>query len=93
MEEETRLSHEEFVIRAMKTLRKGSYKGLHVVYSGFNDAFRQYFPGDNPVEAIDRLVAAGKIVKLPTRRGVRIYLPDDAPPTVGTSALDRMGLS
>lgn len=50
---EPKLSEEEFVIRAIGKLR-GKHKGLHSVFSGFNDAFRGYF-GTNPVETVQRL--------------------------------------
>jgi len=36
-------SYEEFVRRAIESLRAEGYKGIHSVYSGFNDAFRRYF--------------------------------------------------
>jgi hypothetical protein len=41
--EEKKLSEHEFVIRAIKKLRKPPYKGIHSVYSGFNRAFKDYF--------------------------------------------------
>jgi len=51
---------------------------IHSVYSGFNQAFREYF-GTNPVEATTKLAQEGKIVTRPVRGGVTIYLPEDAP--------------
>jgi hypothetical protein len=36
-----RLSHEEFVKKAIVSLRKEGYKGIHSVYSGFNVAFKK----------------------------------------------------
>jgi hypothetical protein len=47
MEEGKKLTEEEFVIQAIKKLRKEPYRGIHSVYSGFNEAFRKYF-GTNP---------------------------------------------
>ena len=35
------LNEEEFVFRAIKRLRKPPYKGIHSVYSGFNQAFKE----------------------------------------------------
>ena len=58
---EAKISEYEFVVRAIKTLAKPPYKGIHSVYSGFNQAFREYF-GTNPVEATTRLAQEGKIV-------------------------------
>ncbi len=60
MEGEKKLTEEEFVLQAIKKLRKEPFRGIHSVYSGFNEAFRKYF-GTNPVEATSRLAAAGKI--------------------------------
>jgi hypothetical protein len=74
----TQLSEEEFVRRAIKRLRKPPYKGIHSVYSRFNQAFKEHF-GKNPVEATQKLAGEGKIVIRPVRGGVMIYLPDEAP--------------
>jgi hypothetical protein len=89
-----KLSHEEFVKKAILSLRKEGYKGIHTVYSGFNDAFRKYFPGDNPVEVTNQLAQEGKIVLRPVKGGVMMYLPEDAPEakTGGEEALRKMGL-
>lgn len=76
-EEKPKLSEEEFVKRAIKKLR-GNYKGIHTVYSGFNQAFKQYF-GTNPIETTQRLAKEGKINIRPVKGGVMLYLPEDAP--------------
>lgn len=76
-EEKPKLSEEEFVRRAVKKLR-GNYKGIHTVYSGFNQAFKQYF-GTNPIETTQRLAKEGKISIRPVKGGVMLYLPEDAP--------------
>ena len=78
MEEEKKLTEDEFVIQAIKKLRKDPYLGIHSVYSGFNEAFRKYF-GTNPVEATTRLAAGGKIEPRPLKGGVMLYLPGEAP--------------
>jgi hypothetical protein len=78
MEEERKLNEEEFVLQAIKKLRKEPYRGIHSVYSGFNEAFRKYF-GTNPVEATSRLVADGKIETRPFKGGVMLFLPGEAP--------------
>ncbi len=77
------LTEYEFVARAIKRLRKPPYKGIHSVYSGFNQAFRDYFEKD-PVEATTRLAKEGKIVTRPVRGGAVLYLPGDAPSTTGS---------
>jgi hypothetical protein len=56
MEEERKLTEEEFVLQAIKKLRKEPFRGIHSVYSGFNEAFRKYF-GTNPVEVTSGLAA------------------------------------
>jgi hypothetical protein len=78
MEEERKLTEEEFVVQAIKRLKKDPYRGIHSVYSGFNEAFRKYF-GANPVEATTRLTAEGKIETRPFKGGAMIFLPGEAP--------------
>ena len=75
---EEKISEYEFVIRAIKRLKKPPYKGIHSVYSGFNQAFREYFNKD-PVESTTKLAQEGKIVTRPVRGGATLYLPEDAP--------------
>jgi hypothetical protein len=86
------MTEEEFVIRAIRALRKPGYKGIHSVYSGFNEAFRKYFGGRDPVEVTNRLASEGKIVVRPARGGVMLYLPEDGvPPTTSADeALERI---
>jgi len=78
MEEERKLTEEEFVLQAIKKLRKEPFRGIHSVYSGFNEAFRKYF-GTNPVEATSRLAAEGKIETRLFKGGVMLFLPGEAP--------------
>lgn len=89
-----KLSHEEFVRKAIVSLRKEGYKGIHTVFSGFNDAFKKYFVGENPVEITNRLAQEGKIVIRPVKGGVMLYLPEEAPAAKGggDEALKKMGL-
>jgi hypothetical protein len=85
-----KLTEYEFIVRAIKKLRKPPYKGIHTVYSGFNQAFREYF-GTNPVEVTQRLAAEGRIVTRPVKGGVTIYLPEDAPAMRGAgNVLERI---
>jgi len=78
MEDEGKLTEEEFVLQAIKKLRKDPFRGIHSVYSGFNEAFRKYF-GTNPVEATSRLAAEGKVETRPFKGGVMLFLPGEAP--------------
>lgn len=85
-----KLSEFEFVVKAIKKLRKPPYKGIHSVYSGFNQAFRDYF-NKNPVDVTTKLADEGKIIIRPIRGGVTLYLPEDAPATWGgKNALDKI---
>jgi hypothetical protein len=77
-ESQPKIGEEEFVFRAIKRLRKPPYRGIHSVYSGFNQAFKEHF-GKNPVETTQRMAAEGKIAVRPVRGGVMLYLQEDAP--------------
>ena len=89
-----KLSYEEFIRQAILKLRTGNYKGIHSVYSGFNEAFRKYYDGVNPVEVTNRLAKEKKITIRPVKGGVMLYLPEDAPQTArADQALKKMGLS
>jgi len=89
-----KLGHEEFVKKAIVTLRKEGYKGIHTVFSGFNTAFKKYFAGENPVEVTNKLAQEGKVVIRPVKGGVMLYLPEDAPASrdAADEALKKMGL-
>jgi len=89
-----RLSYEEFVKKAIVSLRTEGYKGIHSVYSGFNSAFKKYFNGENPVEATNKLAQEGKIILRPVKGGVMLYLPEEAPASrnLADEALEKMGL-
>jgi hypothetical protein len=88
-----KLSPEEFVKLAIGRLRLENYKGIHSVYSGFNDAFKGYFDGANPIEATGELSRLGKIMLRPVKGGVMLYLPGDGPEmSRGDMALKKMGL-
>ena len=89
-----KLSHEEFIKKAIVDLRQKGYKGIHTVYSGFNTAFKKYFDGENPVDATNKLAKEGKIVIRPVKGGVMLYLPEEAPivKNLGDDALKKMGL-
>ncbi len=89
-----KLSHEEFIKKAIISLRKDNYKGIHTVYSGFNNAFKKYYDGENPIDVTNKLAGEGKIVIRPVKGGVMLYLPEDAPQSknAGDDALKKMGL-
>jgi len=75
-------SHEEFFKLAIVRLRNTSKSsGIHTVYSGFNQAFREYFKED-PIKVTQELASDGKIELRPVKGGVMIYLPGEAPQRV-----------
>jgi hypothetical protein len=89
----TKLSPEEFVKLAIGRLRLENYKGIHSIYSGFNEAFKTYFDGANPIEATGELARTGKIMLRPVKGGVMLYLPGEGPEmNRGDMALKKMGL-
>jgi hypothetical protein len=89
-----KLSEEEFVKQGVLTLRTEPYKGIHSVYSGFNEAFKKYFGGQDPVKVTTRMAEEGKISIRPVKGGVILYLPEDAPKTSrADEALKKMGLA
>lgn len=85
---------EEFVRLAIERLRSEPYKGIHSVYSGFNEAFKKYYGGRDPVEFTNALAGDGKIVIRPMKGGVVLYLPEEAPEIKSRAdeALKKMGL-
>jgi hypothetical protein len=85
-----RISEYDFVVRAIKKLRKPPYKGIHSVYSGFNKAFKDYF-NKNPVEVTNQLAQEGKIAIRPVRGGVMLYLPEDSPSSGGSVLAEILG--
>lgn len=93
MDEEEKVTYEEFIRRAITSLRKDPYKGIHSVYSGFNQAFKKYY-GVDPVEVTNKLAAEGKLVIKPVRGGVMLYLPEDVPGGANKpdDVLKKMGL-
>jgi hypothetical protein len=76
------------VTQAIRKLRKEPFRGIHSVYSGFNEAFRKYF-GTNPIEATSRLAAEGKIEIRPFKGGMMLFLPGEAPKRPSTEEIIR----
>lgn len=71
-EDTTEVPKKDFVLQAIKKLRVKNYKGIHVVYSGFNEAFRDYF-GEDPIGYVKRLEEEGVVVTRPVKGGVMLY--------------------
>ena len=72
----SKMTYKEFVECSIKALREPPYKGIHVVYSNFNNAFRQYYDED-PRPIIDKMVEDGFLVSRPARGGAIIMLAVD----------------
>ena len=87
-----KMTEKEFVLAAIPRLRDLSRsKGIHTVYSGFNQAFRTHF-GTDPRVTTDAMAQAGELIVRPARGGVMLYLSDDAPDFVdkGAEALEKI---
>lgn len=78
---EQKLTKEDFVLQAIKNLRKPPYKGIHAVYSGLNSAFRGYF-NENARATVDKMIAEGQIESRMVRGGPMLYLPGEKPEDV-----------
>ena len=91
-----KLTHKEFVVKAIPSLRKENFKGIHTVYSGFNAAARKYFNLDTAgvITMITTLVEEGVIDSRPTKDGFTIYLAGEKPENGNTpdDVLAKMGL-
>lgn len=73
---DTRLSHKEYILQEIKRLRTKNFKGIHVVYSGFNAAFRDYFKED-PIPIVKKLEAEGVVMTKPVKGGVMLYIKNE----------------
>lgn len=80
-----KMTREKFVEVAIRKLRKPPYKGIHTVFSGFNAAFREYYPETDPVVAVNEMRDAGVIQSHFAKGGCMIYLPGDAPRLIDKS--------
>jgi hypothetical protein len=69
------MTPEEFVLLAIEKLRPEPGKGIHAVFSGFNEAFRLQFPGQDPVVEMQQLEEKGVITIYPCKGGVIINTP------------------
>lgn len=91
--EREKLNYEEFFKMAILKLRDISKsRGIHSVFSGFNQAFREYF-GEDPIKVTQELASEGKIEIRPVKKGVMIYLPGEAPQSradLGKTALSKI---
>lgn len=93
MVKKEKLSYEDFFKKGILKLRNVSKsRGIHSVFTGFNEAFRKHF-GEDPVKVTQELASKGKIEIRPVKRGVMIYLPGEAPKSradLGKTALSKI---
>jgi hypothetical protein len=73
-----KLTKQEFVLKAIERLRTEKSKGIHVVWSGFNQAFEKYF-GETSRATTDEMKAQGLIDVIPFSNGIIIYKKGEAP--------------
>lgn len=74
------MTQEEFIMKGAKVLLKEGFHGVHNVYSGLNQAFRNHFGKESdPVAVVMAMEKAGKIVTRPSKGGATIYLLENAP--------------
>lgn len=92
-EDKQQITPEQFVLLALKRLKRPEYKGIHTVYSGLNAAFREYFPQLDPVEIVKQLAKDGKIRIRPARGGAIIYPAGEETVTSAKQTLEKMGLA
>lgn len=69
---ERKQNKKRFVLNAIHRLRKPGYLGIHVVYSGFNQAFRDYY-NEDPIPEVGKLAKKGVVLVQPIRGGVMLY--------------------
>ncbi len=93
MAKKEKISYEDFFKKGILKLRNVSKsRGIHSVFTGFNEAFRKHF-GEDPVSVTQELASKGKIEIRPVKRGVMIYLPGEAPKSradLGKTALSKI---
>ncbi len=94
MTHKQKLTPEQFVFLALEKLKKPGAKGIHTVFTGFNQAFRSYFPDSDPVALVKKMVEEGKLVSRPAKGGAMIYSPDAnmTAPKSASTALNQMGI-
>jgi hypothetical protein len=89
---QTQVTPDDFVIRAIETLRPGK-TAIHTVYSDFNLLFREYFGRkEDPVETVQRMFGERKISLRPTKGGVMIAKPGVLKPFTPKEAVVKEGL-
>jgi len=76
---EDKMDYVDFIKLSITKLGRQDSKGIHSVFSGFNEAFREYY-NEDPVQVTRMLAQEGKIELQFRRGGAMIYLPGEGPP-------------
>jgi len=71
--------------------RNEPYKGIHSVYSGFNEAFKKYFAGHDPIPLTNQM-ARTEDRNPAGQGGVLLYLPKTGRRPPAAKSLVKMGL-
>lgn len=88
-----KLTYPEFCIKAVMTLRKPGYNGLHVVYSKFNSLVTLYYGEDvSPLDVTKAGEEAGVVILKPVKAGKMMFLTEDVKNFKETTLLAKMGL-
>jgi len=68
----------DLVRKCIEKLRTDGYKGIHSVYSGFNEFMRQVHPDLDPVKIMEALSQSDGFGVRTVKGGAILYLPEDA---------------
>lgn len=71
-----KIAYGEFVKRAITRLRQENENGIHAEKSGFIDAFKKYYDGEDPLKIISNLVKKGEITIKKVPDGIMLYFSD-----------------
>ncbi len=71
-----KVAYGEFVKRAITSLRQENEDGIHAEKSGFVDAFKKYYDGEDPLKIISKLAKKGEITIKKVPDGLMLYLSD-----------------
>jgi len=89
-----KLTPEQFIMLAIEKLAPPGRETIHTVFSGFNEAFREYFKdeGFDPVVEVNNLFKVGKVSFRLAKGGAIIAKPGVIQPqNSGADALKKMG--
>lgn len=92
VEKPSKLSQEEFVLKTIKELRPSYSNGIHSIYSGFDEKFRNYFDGEAPSRILFKLEEEGLISIKKVKTGLILSLTGKKLNKVTTSSNEQKPL-